>query len=288
MHDPPVSRVRCLSSVQFVRTSQSRGAPHGASVPASTSASRRIPLAVRSSTVVWELGQSRQLLLRAHRQCPRLRFGPLESASGSGGRVVAKHRLRLMSPSVSLVGAPVLQGCVNMVTAERQAKNPRGVEQNIRNLTNLALVKFRGFSARPQIQGSKLNRCRAFMLSPAKPWEIGAQERSCREEIARAGRSLGAQHGREGHDPRGSRRAPRHPARRRPLVGWSRRPPRTSFRQRSLSCGALKRNRQCHRRSGELRAQSCECSEKQTTFHFTSLPCHHFIMSPHAPNRSNF
>ena len=55
-----------------------------------------------------------------------------------------------------------------------------------------------------------------------------------------------------------------------PLVGRSRTP-----RQRSQWCGAPKRDRRRHR-SGELRAQSCEFSEKQTTFHFTSLPCHHF------------
>ena len=45
-------------------------------------------------------------------------------------------------------------------------------------------------------------------------------------------------------------------------------------------------DRRRHRPSGEVRAQSCECSEKQTTFHFTSLPCRHFTTSLHAPNLS--
>ena len=67
-----------------------------------------------------------------------------------------------------------------------------------------------------------------------------------------------------------------------------RRPPRTSSRQHSRQCGVPKRNRRRHRRSGELRAQSCECFKKQTTFHFISLPCHHLATSPHAPNHPNF
>ena len=73
VHDLPGSRARCLSSVQCVRTSQSSGAVLGASVPAGPSASRRIQLAVRPSALVWELGQSRQPLFRAHTQCVRRR-----------------------------------------------------------------------------------------------------------------------------------------------------------------------------------------------------------------------
>ena len=58
MHDLPGSRARCFSSVQSVRTAQSWGALLGAMVPVGPSASRRIPLAVKSSALVWELGQS--------------------------------------------------------------------------------------------------------------------------------------------------------------------------------------------------------------------------------------
>ena len=46
-----------------------------------------------------------------------------------------------MSPSISsLVCALPLRACVKRLTAERGATNPLGVVQNIRNLTNLALV----------------------------------------------------------------------------------------------------------------------------------------------------
>ena len=62
--DSPGSRARCLSSVQCVRTAQSTGALPGAMVPVGPNASRRFPLTVR----FWELGQSRQPLLWAHRQ----------------------------------------------------------------------------------------------------------------------------------------------------------------------------------------------------------------------------
>ena len=50
--------------------------------------SRRIPVAVRSSALIWEFGQSRQLLFRAHRQYLRLRFRSREIALGSAGRTV--------------------------------------------------------------------------------------------------------------------------------------------------------------------------------------------------------
>ena len=56
-------------------------------VPSSTALPTPTPKALirssRSSAVVWELGQSRQPLLQAHRQYLRLRFGPLEFASRS-------------------------------------------------------------------------------------------------------------------------------------------------------------------------------------------------------------
>ena len=111
IHDPPSSRARFPSSVQCVRTAQTRGAPPGAMVLAGPSASRRIPLAVRPRALVWELGQSIQPLLLAHRQCLRLRLG-------QSGRKAA-HR-----PDASFCAC-------ERVTAERGAKNPLGVEQNI-------------------------------------------------------------------------------------------------------------------------------------------------------------
>ena len=167
-------------------------------------ASRRIPLAVRSSALVWELGQGRHSPLRAHRQYLRLRFGPLEIVSGSGGRVVAKQCLGLMSPSVSLVGAPLLRARANMVTAERWAKNPLGVVQNIRNLSDLALVS----SQIPWIlcptEDSRLKIQRVESLHVVASQTVGnlrSGTKSPREELACAGRSLGAQHGRARHNP---------------------------------------------------------------------------------------
>ena len=53
-------------------------------------------------------------------------------------------------------------------------KEPLGVEQNIRNLTNLALVS----PARPKYLGLNSAGAEPSLLSPAKPWEVHAQERS--------------------------------------------------------------------------------------------------------------
>ena len=80
-----------------------------------TSTSGRIQLAVRSSSLVRELGQSRQPLLRAHRQYLRLRFGSLEIASGCGHRTVEKQRVCLVSPFVPLVCALSPRARVNLV-----------------------------------------------------------------------------------------------------------------------------------------------------------------------------
>ena len=88
MHDSPGSRACCFSSVLCVRTAQSTGALPGTMVPVGPYASRRFPLAVRFSVLVWELGQSRQLLFWTHRQYLRLRSGYLESASGRGRRLI--------------------------------------------------------------------------------------------------------------------------------------------------------------------------------------------------------
>ena len=98
MHDPPSSRARCLSSVQHMRTSQESS--HRRVSPASPSASRRLSLAVRTSALVWGLGQS--LALGAQTVlATQLRFGPLEIASGSRRRKVANQRLGLESAFVS-------------------------------------------------------------------------------------------------------------------------------------------------------------------------------------------
>ena len=56
--------------------------------PVGPSAARRFPLAARFSELVWELGQSRQPLLWAHRQYLRLRSGSLETASGRGRKAM--------------------------------------------------------------------------------------------------------------------------------------------------------------------------------------------------------
>ena len=222
MRDPPGSRARCLSSVQCVRTSQSRGAPLGAS-----------ELAVRSSALVWEL--SRQLLFRAHRQYLRLRFGPLETASGSGDRVVAKQRPSLMSPSVSLVCALLLRARVNMVTAERLAKNPLGVVQNIRNLTDLSLVSSQIPCILCPTAVSRLKIRLVQSLQVVASQTVGSRRSGTeppRDELARAGRSLGPAWPSATQSSRLSRSSPTL-ARRRPLVGGGIRPPSTSSRQRS-------------------------------------------------------
>ena len=152
VHDPPGSRARCFSSVQGVRTSESSGAPLGASVPAGPSASRRIPLAVRSSALVWSLGRA---------------------ASPCSGRTDSIHdadldRWKLRSQSGHKaaprpVGAPLLQARVNKVTVGRWAKSPlakhpKSDQSRPRLLSN---------SVDSQCVGSK------FSTSPAEPREIG-------------------------------------------------------------------------------------------------------------------
>ena len=185
MRDPADSRVRCLSSVQRVRTSQFRGAFLSMSVLAGPSASRRIQLAARSSALVWEPGQSRQPLFRAHRQCLRLRSEPLEIASGRGRRMVAKQRFGPVSPSISLVRASAASACEWCDSGAC----PHVVSNIVDSLPDRSIQAF--------------SRCRASMLTPTKPWEVDAQERS------RRANSLGAQHGRARHNPRGCRGAPR-------------------------------------------------------------------------------
>ena len=86
--DPPGLRIRYFSSVQCVRTAQSREAPLGAMVPVDASAFRRVPVAVRFIALGWELGQSRQPLLWTHRQYLRLGARPLEVGFGCGWRLL--------------------------------------------------------------------------------------------------------------------------------------------------------------------------------------------------------
>ena len=64
MHDPPDSRVRCLSSVQCVRKQvKVEGALLlGAQAPVGASASRRSPLTARSNALVWERRQTARAL----------------------------------------------------------------------------------------------------------------------------------------------------------------------------------------------------------------------------------
>ena len=137
----------------------------------------------------------------------------------------------------------------------------------------------RGITARTQHFGSGTSKAVGSRRSGTEP---------PREEIACAGRSLGAPAWPSGTLSSRLLRSSPNPARRRPYVGRGRKPPSINSRQRSQYCGVPKRDRLRHGRSGELRAQCCEFSEKQTIFHVTSLPCHHFTTPLHAPNHSNF
>ena len=175
---------------------------------------------------------------------------------------------------------------MNVVTAERLAKNPLSFVQNIRNVPNLALVSPQTSWILCSIAVHGLKNHQAQSLHVDASQTLGSRPSRTeppREEPARTGRPLSTQHGRATKSLRLLWGAP-VPARLRPLVGLGRQFPNTSSRQRSQQCGAPKRDRSRHRRSGEHQAQCCECSEKQRTTHFTSLPCHHIITPLHAPN----
>ena len=110
----------------------------------------------------------------------------LETASGNGRRIIAELCLSLAR--------------AKRVTAACCAKNPLGVEQNIRNLTNLAL-------ARSIWSQNSAGAEPSYRRQPSRGKSTirnGAAARG----VARAGRPLGTQYGREGHNPRGCRGAP--------------------------------------------------------------------------------
>ena len=88
MRDPPHSRTCRLSLVHHVRTSQLKGAPLSASVPAGAGAYRRTQLAAISSALVWKCKQHRQKLLRANRQYLRPRTRSLEMGFGRGRKLL--------------------------------------------------------------------------------------------------------------------------------------------------------------------------------------------------------
>ena len=277
MRDPPIRELAacppCSACERFdsgERPSARRSLPAGAS--------RRIQLAGRSSALVWELGQSRQLLFRAYRQYLRLRFGSLEIASGSGRRTVAKQRISQVYPFVSLVCALSPRARVNMLRAGKESIQPR---------------------AKHQKSDQSSTRVTSNIVDPLPKRSYQAQE--CQPNLGESTLENGA-HARacskrppSGHPKRPSATKSSRPlrsspilARPRPLVGMGRLLPNTSSRQRSRLCGAPTRDRRRHHHSAEYQAQSCECSEKQTTTHFTSLPCHHIITPLHAPNHLNF
>ena len=130
----------------------------------------------------------------------------------------------------------------------------------------------RGTFARPQPFGSGTSSSSPPMSTPAKPWEVDAQERSRRARRLLVQVPLWA--------PSTAERDTILEA----VAEWPR-PQRggahtlagASSRQLCRYYGVPKRDRRRHRRSGELRAQSCECFKKHTTFHFTSshhvTPC---------------
>ena len=79
-----ILRVQELAASPRCRAAQRRGALLGVSVLVGPTASRRIPLPVRSNALLWELGQNRQPLLGAHRHHLRLGARPLEAGFGCG------------------------------------------------------------------------------------------------------------------------------------------------------------------------------------------------------------
>ena len=100
---------------------------------------------------------------------------------------------------LSLARALRLRARANRVTAASLGKNPLGVEQNIRNLTNLSLVS----SQIPWIfcptAVSRLKNQQGAQENGVAAWSL----------LVQATYSLGAQHGREEHTPRSSCGAPR-------------------------------------------------------------------------------
>ena len=205
------------TSVQCVRTSQSKwSAPRrvGPCRPQCFSTNS----AEQSSALVWELELSSQ---------PPVPGAQTASASQirTAGNCVGKRRqscsqcsvsasMSHLSLSVSRVCAPLLRARV-----EYGDSGPPGKEstlascKNTRNLTHLSLVSSRipWILCPTAVSRLKIQQAaEAFMSSPAKPWEVDAQERSRRARSLLVQAALWAPSMAElGHNPRGSRGAPR-------------------------------------------------------------------------------
>ena len=116
------------------------------------------------------------------------------------------------SRSLALVCAPLLRARVNMVTAKRLAKNPLGAVHNTRNLTNLALVSSQILWLLCPTAVSRLKFQQVQSLHVVASQTVGSRRSGAeppREDLARAGCSLGVQPGRARRNRRGSRGAPR-------------------------------------------------------------------------------
>ena len=111
---------------------------------------------------------------------------------------VAKRRISLVSPFVSLVCALPPRARVNMLTAERWAKNLLRFTQNIRNLPNLALVspQTSWILCPDAVSGLRNQQVQGLGVGASQTLGVDAQERSRREEPARTGRPLATRRGR--------------------------------------------------------------------------------------------
>ena len=193
----------------------------------------------------------------------------LRLASGSGAQNCCKAAHQPSVLFVSLVYALPLRACVNMVTAERPAKDAFVVVQNNRNLTTLPLVSVQTSWINCPIAVSRFKNQQVQSLHVVASQAVGSRcsgTEPPREELARAGRSLGAQHGRAPHNPGRSRGAPRF---RRDGARWLGQTAPEHRLSPTQPCGAPKRDR---RRSALL----------------TPLPCLHITTSLHAPHHPNF
>ena len=116
----------------------------------------------------------------------------------------AKQRFSPVSPFVSLVFALPPRACVKRMTAERRGKNPLGVVQNLRNLTNQALVSSHtSWILCPTAVSGPKNQ-QVLSLHVVTSQTVGSRRSGTyppREEPARTGRPGHSAR----HNPRGSR-----------------------------------------------------------------------------------